>query len=156
MICIDSDVLSIYHIFKNDQRFEINITFMKMTKEIKRAVTIFNLLELCGIISGASQHDARKIFEEYCMKKDIEILYPRITLSSEEEFWALQNMELMKRIEKGMRLGDAAILWVVETNPCDSFITWNKVHYVGKTKIEVLTPFEYLKSVDDKIDQIKE
>jgi hypothetical protein len=50
----------------------------------------------------------------------------------------------MKRIERGMRVGDAAILWAAESNACDVFVTWNTKHFSGKTTIHVQTPEEWL------------
>lgn len=49
------------------------------------------------------------------------------------------------RIQKGLRLGDAVILWTLETNEnIDSFITWNTTHFKEKTPIKILTPSELL------------
>jgi hypothetical protein len=44
-----------------------------------------------------------------------------------------------------MRLGDAAILWTVESTACDALITWNVKHYQRQTTVAVLTPDEWLK-----------
>ena len=77
--------------------------------------------------------------------KDIEILYPKITLLSERRFWAVHNEEIMKRVERGMRVGDAAVLWAAESNACDALITWNTKHFGGRTAINVQTPEEWLK-----------
>lgn len=44
-----------------------------------------------------------------------------------------------------MRLGDAVILWTLETNQeVDIFVTWNTRHFKGKTSLKVLTPSEFL------------
>jgi len=43
-----------------------------------------------------------------------------------------------------MRLGDAAILWAVESNASEVFVTWNTKHYSGKTGVKVQTPEEWL------------
>lgn len=76
--------------------------------------------------------------------KDFRILYPTITLVSERGFWASHNEEIMRRIERGIRVGDAAILWAAESTGCDKLITWNTKHFAGKTAIQVQTPEEWL------------
>lgn len=111
MICIDTDILAIYHIFKRDLRYQITRTFMRKSKGALRAVAIFSLLEVCGIMATAKQSkEAMKLFDEYIASEDVRVLYPPVALNSTKEFWAHQNAELLKRIERGIRLGDAAIL----------------------------------------------
>jgi hypothetical protein len=118
---------------------------MQRSKELDRGTTIYNLYELCGIlISSGKLAEGRALFEEYMTSKDIEILYPKITLFSERRFWAVHNEEIMKRVERGMRVGDAAILWATESNACDTFVTWNTKHFAGKTAVKAQTPEEWL------------
>jgi len=76
------------------------------------------------------------------------MLYPPVVLISEGEFWAHLNTELMNRIKRGMRLGDAAILWTLEANECERLITWNIKHFAGKSNIKVQTPEEWLREHD--------
>src|SRR3989304_346776 len=53
--------------------------------------------------------------------------------------------ECLSRIQKGIRLGDAVILWTLETSDnIDAIITWNTKHFKGKSFINVLTPPEFL------------
>jgi hypothetical protein len=54
------------------------------------------------------------------------------------------NAEVTNRIERGMRFGDAAILWTLEANEGELLITWNVKHFAGKTAINVQTPKEWL------------
>jgi len=146
MICIDTDILAIYHIFKRDLRYQITRTFMRKSKGALRAVAIFSLLEVCGIMATAKQSkEAMKLFDEYIASEDVRVLYPPVALNSTKEFWAHQNAELLKRIERGIRLGDAAILWAAESNACDVLITWNTKHFVEKTALKVQTPEEWLR-----------
>jgi hypothetical protein len=145
VITIDTDVLGIYHVFTQDERYSIAATFMNESRKVERGVTIFNLYELCGILATMGRRDeARILFNEYLKASDVEILYPRVKCTTLVEYWGEQNQELLMRIEKGMRLGDAAILWVIESNACEVFITWNISHYMGKTNIKVQTPKEWL------------
>lgn len=151
LIAIDSDVLVIYHIFRKDKRFDITQKFMDDSTISPKGITIYNLLELCGIIASAGKHrEARKFFQEYCTKVDIQILFPRVSFKNEKEYWAIQNEELMHRIERGIRLGEAVILWAIETNKVDVFVTWNKKHFEAKTTVKVLTPDEFVGALPDR------
>jgi len=53
MVAIDADVLSVYHIFHRDSRYDVTSLFMEESREVERGVSIFNLLELCGVMATA-------------------------------------------------------------------------------------------------------
>jgi len=146
MIAIDSDLLAIFHIFKKDPRFETTKNFFISLTGQTKAITILNLLELCGIVSTATGgEDATRIFHEYSSSRDIEILFPNLTLKNDDDFWASLVSGCFSRIQRGMRFGDAAILWTLETNEnIDAFITWNIRHFKDKTSLKILTPPEFL------------
>jgi uncharacterized protein (DUF2236 family) len=84
------------------------------------------------------------LLEEYLTSPTVQVLYPPMVLENVTALWAYQNTELMKRIQRGMRLGDAAILWAVESTACDALVTWNTKHYRQKTALKVQTPEEWL------------
>lgn len=146
MIAVDTDVLVIARVFTDDPRHAVTANFLTHHAQKGYGVPIFSLLELCGVIATAKQTQAAiQLFEEYLTSPAVEILYPPIILESTTTFWANQNAELMKRIKRGMRLGDAAILWTVESTACEALITWNVKHYRPKTSLIVQTPAEWLK-----------
>jgi hypothetical protein len=145
LIAIDTDVLGIYHIFRQDTRYEVTASFMQESERSERGIPVFTLLELCGLIATARQsREAMTIFQEYLTSPSMILLYPPLEPDSIEKFWARQNAELLTRIGRGLRLGDAAILWTVEATHCEALITWNTKHYSGKTQLEVLTPETWL------------
>jgi len=112
-VLIDTDVLAIHHIFKSDVRCKVTEKFMVKSRELERGTSIFNLLELCGVVASAGRvQESSLIFDFYMRLKDMELLYPKFSFSSVLEFWALHNTELMRRIRRGLRLGDAKIVWV--------------------------------------------
>ncbi|MCX7792355.1 MAG: hypothetical protein N2378_17100 [Chloroflexaceae bacterium] len=145
MIAIDSDVLAVHHIFVNDARFPENSRFMERSASSERGVTIYNLLELCGILSSAGKAaEARMLFQRYLTAADMQVLYPPVHLGSLADYWASHNEDLMQRIVRGMRLGDAVVLWVAESVNCEAIVTWNKRHFDGKTSLQLYTPSEWL------------
>jgi hypothetical protein len=116
MIALDTDVLAIHHVFNNDPRYEATEKFLAGIRGIAIGVTIFNLLELCGIISTARQREAsERIFQEYLSSHDIAILFPVSPSQSHQAFWSDLTAECLARIHRGMRLGDAVILWTLES-----------------------------------------
>jgi len=147
MIAVDTDVLVIHHVFKDDPRRAVTDEFLSNVVQHSYGVPIFSLLELCGVIATAKQpREALLLLEEYMASPTIQILYPTVALENATAFWAHQNAELMKRIKRGMRLGDAAVLWTVESTACDAIVTWNVKHYQRKTSTPVHTPAEWLKA----------
>jgi hypothetical protein len=145
VISIDTDVLGVYHVFTRDARYPTAATFMEKSRMVERGITVFNLHELCGILATMGRKsEARTLFHEYLSASDVEVLYPHLKCATLAEYWGEQDEELLARIERGMRLGDAAILWAVESNACEVFVTWNTKHYGGKTGINVQTPEEWL------------
>ncbi len=146
MLAFDSDLLAILHIFKKDARFEATRQFFQRIKDQPKAITIFTLLELCGIVATSTgKEDASEIFHQYISSDNLVIIYPNLPARDAVEFWASVVSESFLRIERGMRLGDAAILWALETNrEVDTFVTWNTKHFKGKTSLKILTPSEFL------------
>ncbi len=145
MIAIDSDVLAVHHIFQNSPRFESTEKFFAKIKGQTKAITIFNLLDLAGIIASANQaKKSQDIFEKYLRSDNVAVLFPALTSGDAKHFWQSVTSESFARIQRGMRLGDAAILWTLETNEnIEAFITWNTKHFKSKTDINVLTPAEF-------------
>lgn len=144
MIAIDTDVLAVYHLFHNDPRYEATRKFFIKLNDQPKAITIFNILELCGILASANRvKDSKTVFDRYLEAEDSIILLPSLTGESIKDFWATLVSECLSRIQKGLRLGDAAILWTLETNKdIDTFITWNTKHFKERTSIKILTPAE--------------
>ena len=144
MIVLDTDVLAIYHIFTHDQRYRITEAFMKATCNDARGTTVFNLMELAGFVSASGKAPAaKKILQTYAGAMDMKILYPSLSLQTPEVFWVEYCAQIMTVMERGMRYGDAKILWVAESHECSTFVTWNTAHYQDKTSLKIMTPDEY-------------
>lgn len=148
MIVFDTDVLVIYHFFQNDPRYNETRTLFERFAAKTKGITIFNLLELCGIIASANKIKfSRVLFEQYNESEDIRILSPQMDTGTVDEdvFWLSVVSGCFAYTQKGMRLGDAAILWTLETNPeIDAFVTWNTKHFKEKTSIKILPPSAFL------------
>ena len=145
MVALDTDVLAIFHIFHNDPRYQTTKSLIDKLNGQTKAVSIFNLLELCGILASANRiKDSKNLFEKYLSAEDVVILFPEFAEQDKNDFWSMLVSECFYRIQRGFRLGDAVILWVLETNEnIDTLITWNIKHFKDKTSIRVLTPSDF-------------
>lgn len=146
MIAIDTDVLAVYHLFHNDPRYEATKKLFIKLNDQPKAITIFNILELCGILASANRvKDSKTVFDRYLEAEDSIVLFPPLTGESAKNLWTTLVSECLSRIQRGLRLGDAVILWTLETNQdIDSFITWNTKHFKERTSIKIMTPAEFV------------
>ena len=145
MIVIDTDIFAIYHIFKHDPRFEQSKQVLLSEVGEKKATTIYNLLELYGICATAGLPElAEKVLTTDQETVELDILTPVFEEKISEIFFAMMVDSLTTIMKRGVRHGDAKILWVAESSSATCLITWNKRHFHEKTKLEVLTPEEYL------------
>ena len=143
MIVIDTDVLALYHFFVHDPRHDIAVSFMNETREQARGTTIYNLLELAGILAVAGKADLGKsLIGTYATAADMQVLFPRLSPLSPDAFWADYTGELVDMMTRGLRYGDAKVLWVAERNDASCLVTWNTRHYQDRTPLPVLTPAE--------------
>ena len=77
MIAVDTDVLVIQRVFKDDVRHAVTARFLEMVTPGGYSVPIFSLLELCGIIGTAKQpQEAVLLLEEYMTSPTVRVLYP--------------------------------------------------------------------------------
>ncbi len=146
MIAIDTDVLAVYHLFHNDPRYEVTKKLFIKLNDQPKAITIFNILELCGILASANRvKDSKTVFDRYLEAEDSIVLFPSLIGDSNKNLWTTLVSECFSRIQRGLRLGDAVILWTLETNQdIDSFITWNTKHFKERTSIKIMTPAEFV------------
>ena len=139
MIAIDTDILAIHHIFVWDPRRKANEEFFERVKG-DASTPIHSLLELCGLfsLSGlASKVDS--VVEKYLRSREVEIIFPTY-----HEDWGDYVSALSAYVKRGFSYGDSLVAEAVEQTDAESFITWNKKHFEGRLKINVLTPEEYL------------
>lgn len=141
MILLDSDVLAIYHFFTHDSRYQATRDCIDTFCKDDVALTIYNLLELAGILSSAGKADlGKKIVTKYLNAGDMRVLFPRKGYISGDVFWEEYCSGIMDVIARGIRYGDAKIIWVAELYDVSMIITWNVRHFTGKTSIPIKTP----------------
>ena len=146
MILVDSNVFLIDRFFKRDARFSDNKEFIERLGRIDAYVSVFTLLELCGLASfNLSPDELRIWFFEFPTAYDVKILEPSFNRSiSGGELFDAFLLHLFGEIEKKATLGDALILKEIKAHDIIKIlVTWNKKHFEYRTDIEVLTPAEF-------------
>ncbi len=139
MMSLDTDVLAIYFIYQWDPRF--NIAKKIIESRIAKCTTIYNVLELCGLMAIAQGHlKSLELFKLLHKRRDFKVLYWKRFPKSQEEFVSI----VMKYISRDLSVGDAMVSWLIEENNVKTFITYNVKHFKGKILAEVLTPEEYV------------
>lgn len=142
MIAVDTDVLAIHHVFRWDRRFKANERFLDAVWG-KVCTMIHNLLELCGLYAVAGlAADVRGVLDSYLKARDITVVFPEYKAD-----WGDYVSGLISYVERGLSYGDALVAGAVERSPAEAFVTWNKRHFEGKLKVDVLTPDEFLTSI---------
>jgi hypothetical protein len=67
------------------------------------------------------------------MPANMKVLYPPLALQTPKLFRVEYYAQIMDFMERGMRYGDAKILWCAESCECSTLVTWNTRHYQDKT-----------------------
>ena len=146
MVLLDTNIFIIDRFFRRDNRYEVNRAFIHRFPDMDASFSIFSLIELCGIASfNLSESELEKWFFRFERVYRVTILPPKAEAFSFFEDWFEGFLDgLFKRIGQKMSYGDAVLLKEAEDYRLAGIITWNKKHFEARTKIEVLTPEEFL------------
>ena len=150
MILVDSNVFVIDLRYRRDPLFSVNRRFLnRLAKEGSGATTLFNLLELAGILSF--NLNRQQVLDLLCLfpaQYGIAVLPP---LDLETDLPRLPLKTLVSRIAGRSAFGDALVMEAVERYaPSGSqFVTWDKQHFAGWSTMRVLTPKIMLSAWDE-------
>ena len=145
MVLVDSDVFILDLFYPTDPRARTNRRFMDQAVP-KRATTIFNVLEVCGIASfNKSADDVKRLFYEFHQTYGLDILYPNAPSPSSEDFLKRLVSGTFARILLKMNFNDALILDTAESFNATTLVTWNVKHFEHRTSIRIVTPEVFLK-----------
>jgi len=149
VILVDSNVFLIDLRYPRDLLFGVNRRFLeRLALEDSGATTLFNLLELAGILSF--NLNRQQVLDLLCMFPEqyrIAILPP---LDLETNLPRLLLRTLVSRIAGRCAFGDALVMEAIERYaPQGSlFVTWDAKHFAGRTTMQVATPKQALKAWD--------
>lgn len=144
MIFIDSDVFLIDLRYRTDARFKKNSVFLKEVHASGKGVTtIYNLLEVCGILSfNLNVQQLREFYYYFPYRYNVEILpgaSERINLPT------LSVSQIFEMITRKSALGDAMIMALLMEDYAReivSLVSWNVAHFAGRIPIPAYTPEE--------------
>lgn len=138
-VMIDSDVYLLDIRYQQDEKYPLNKKFLNLifTEQIDPYTSIFNLLEICGILSfNLSRTNLEKTFISFAATYNTTILFPS---GSSGQFIQFDLIDIWEIITKKVAFLDSLIISVFEeTTPIQHLVSWNARHFRNKTSGEVL------------------
>ncbi len=142
---IDTPVFVIDLRYQRDRHFASNRAFLdRIAREGKAATTIFNLLEVCGIMSfNLNERQLKELFHYFPQHYNVDVL-PHHAL--ENPLPPLATDDVMAVIAKKASFGDGLIISTVEKHLPGTarFVSWNASHFQGRLSVPAITPREFL------------
>jgi len=144
---IDTSVFVIDLRYKRDRNFAANRAFLeRVAQERSGATSIFNLLEVCGILSfNLNEKQLRELFFYFPEHYQVDVL-PHASLDSLMP--AFKTADLFDVIARKAGFGDALIIGAIEKHlpGAACFVSWNARHFKRRLSIPSQTPAEFLKA----------
>ncbi len=146
MVLLDSNLFVIDRFFPCDTHCQTNRAFLDILPALDAGVSIFTLMELCGIASfNLTPKDLRLWLHDFPSIYPVQILDPWGVGATARQVWFGQFLEeLTGKIARKMSFGDAVLLREAEQYAVTAIVTWNTKDFVRRTAIPVLTPIVYL------------
>ena len=148
MVAIDSDVFLIAHRYVRDVRAELNARFLAEVKTAAPALTIYNLMEILGVMSFNLSAAQMRAWPDWLKARHkLAILWPELSYTSQHLFFeqVIYHLPLARMTTQPTAFLDALAIEVAERTPdVRAFVTWNARHFANKTHLPVLTPAQYL------------
>lgn len=144
-VFIDTDIFVRDLRYQRDVNIVANQHFLEKVRnrKIKGVTSVFNLLEVCGVLSfNLSQENLLKLYADFTKHYSVQILFP----ANPQVELHYDIAKIFQSIVKKQSLGDAQIGYVVNRFASDlSYMaTWNVTHYEGKVVVPVRTPDQVL------------
>ena len=146
MVLLDSNLFVIDRFFPNDVHYQPNQTFLQSLSTLEPGLSVFTLLELCGIASfNLTEKELRTWLSDFPSIYPVRILDPWGIGSGASLAWfRIFLEELSGNIVRKMTFGDTVLLREAERYAVAAIITWNTKDFSRRTHIPVLTPASYL------------
>ncbi len=146
VIFVDTNIFVIDLRYQRDRKYRVNQNFLEDIAGSRTGITsIFNLLELCGILSfSLNERQLLELYHYFPQRYRVEVL-PSLSLEMSTPQISLEK--IFQVISRKLPMGDALIIALLETYlpPISIFVSWDIRHFTGKLSIPVLTPEEYLR-----------
>ena len=146
MIFVDSDIFVIDLRYQRDEKYEDNKQFIeKAIAENLITTSIFNILEVCGILSfNLNEQQLLDLYYHFPRRYNIQGM---AHLERTDMLPSFRISSIMEVMSGKASLGDTMIICSVLDiiNRVDCLVSWNANHFAGKIPKPTLTPAEYLK-----------
>ena len=145
MILVDSNVFVMDLRYQRDPLFPVNRAFLDaLALDGSGGTTLFNLLEVAGILSfNLNDRQVRELLVHFPRRYRVAVVpaFDRETMLP-----TMAVHEVLPHILGRMAFGDALVLAAAErfSQPGSTFVTWDASNFVGKTRLTVVTPQEWL------------
>jgi predicted nucleic acid-binding protein len=143
---VDTNVFVIDLRYRRDRNFKANRRLLdRIARDDDGATTLFNVLEVCGILSfNLNAVQVRELFFHFPAKYGIRIVP---AASVDRALPELTVGELLEAIAKKASLGDALLAATIEKHApgATRFVSWDADHFRDKLSVPVFTPKEYLR-----------
>lgn len=147
VILVDTNVFVIDLRYKRDRLHGANRRFLdRLAADGSGATTLFNLLELAGILSfNLNEQQVLDLIALFPSHYGVAVL-PPVDLAG-----TLPRLEvgaLARRIARRCAFGDAMIIEAAErvSPPGSRFVTWDAEHFQGRTSLTVVKPDRALRN----------
>src|SRR4051794_30967530 len=144
MVAVDSDVFLIDSRYRRDANFPANRRFLDELArgEVEGATTLFNLLEICGVLSfNLNSTQLQGFYADFARHYRVRVLAPQLPERLGQRMIDLLAGRTLGIMLRRVSFGDALTLLAVESNlDVTTFITWNARHFTDRTRLEVMTP----------------
>ena len=139
---IDTDIFVRDLRYKNDENIEVNglVLDLVRTKKVTGFTSIYNLLELCGILSFNLSPDSL-LHLYYGFEKKYQLKQILFGRSSDEDLIVNVN-SIFEQLSKKMSFGDGLIAACVDYHRdlIEAFVSWNAIHFENKLSVDVYAP----------------
>ena len=141
MILVDTNVFVIELHYHRDPLYRVNRRFLRrLADDGTGATTVFNLLELAGILSfNLNEVQLLNLLALFPENYGVAVLPP---LDLQSMLPQISQGALARRIARRCAFGDALVVEAAEhyapRNSC--FVTWDSEHFAGRTTLKVMTP----------------
>ncbi len=143
MIFADSDIFVIDLRYRRDVRYGNNRLFLdSVIEEGILTTSIFNILEVCGILSfNLNRQQLYELYFYFPQKYNLQGVAPLKTAAMLPSF---KLSSIIDTISSKASFGDSLVICAVNEKkaPTDYFVSWNAGHFKGKLSISALSSTE--------------
>lgn len=145
MIFVDSDIFVIDLRYQRDDKYTTNKKFLdKVSIDGMITTSIFNILEVCGILSfNLNEQQLLDLYYHFPRKYNLQGMSQ---LDRAEALPSFRISTILNVMSHKASFGDTLIICAVlkVISQIDYFISWNADHFSGKITKPTLNPAEYL------------